>query len=405
MTAPETRAVLSALRVEGQEVRFVGGCVRDAILGRPVKDVDIATPDSPEKVVKLLESAGLKAVPTGIEHGTVTAVSDHRPFEITTLREDVETYGRRARVAFTDSWAADAARRDFTMNALFCSPDGTIYDPFGGWADLLAGRVRFVGDPNARIREDYLRLLRFFRFHAHYGHGAPDEAGLRAAAAHAPRLAELSGERVREEIFRLLAAPDPASVLDVMTTHRILLSVLPEAARIGRLRTLVDWESALKAPADPLRRLAALLEGGAEVAEKTAERLRLSRRESERLGALMAPVHPVRVGEPARRLRVALHRRGQEEIRDLLLLDAAERAEKGESPEEADLAGALAEVSKWTPKRLPVGGADARGLGIAPGPRMGRLLTAVERWWEEQDFRPGRDACLEKLKELAGRMD
>ena len=183
MTAPETRAVLAALGAEGAAPRFVGGCVRDAVLGRPVKDVDIATPDPPERVVELIERAGLKAVPTGLAHGTVTAVARGRPFEVTTLRIDVETYGRHAKVAFTDDWQADAARRDLTINALSGTPDGRVFDYFGGLADLRAGRVRFVGDPRQRIREDYLRLLRFFRFHAYYGRGAPDPEGLAAAEA------------------------------------------------------------------------------------------------------------------------------------------------------------------------------------------------------------------------------
>jgi len=192
MTAPETRAVVAALTADGTEVRFVGGCVRDALLGRPVKDVDIATPDRPQRVMELLARAGIRAIPTGIEHGTVTAVVGRTPFEITTLRRDVETYGRRAKVAFTDDWTADAARRDFTINALSCTPDGRLYDPFGGLADLRAGRVRFVGDPEARIREDVLRLLRFFRFYAHYGAAPPDPAALAACRALAPLLPGLA---------------------------------------------------------------------------------------------------------------------------------------------------------------------------------------------------------------------
>ena len=216
MTAPATRAVTEALSAEGATVRFVGGCVRDAVLGRDAKDVDIATPDPPETVIALLEAAGLKAVPTGIAHGTVTAVADGTPFEVTTLRHDVETDGRHAKVAFTDDWVADAARRDFTLNALYCDADGALYDPVGGIEDARRGRVRFVGDARARIEEDALRLLRFFRFHAHYGRGEADATALAACRELAPLLANLSGERLRDETLKLLAAPESAPVVALM---------------------------------------------------------------------------------------------------------------------------------------------------------------------------------------------
>jgi len=400
MLRDDTRAVLAALQAEGTEVRFVGGCVRDALLGRPVKDVDIATPDPPEKVMALLRRAGLKAVPTGLEHGTVTAVSDHHPFEITTLREDVETYGRRARVAFTDDWTADAARRDFTMNAMFCAPDGTVYDPFEGWDDLLKGRVRFVGEPARRIQEDYLRLLRFFRFHAHYGQGAPDPDGLRAAARYAPHLAELSGERIREELFKLLSAPDPAPVLRVMADHRVLESVLPEARRVDRLAALVRWETVAEVAGDPLRRLAALLAATGEAVERIAWRLRLSNQEHKRLAVLVAPplsLWPDTAGQP---LRAALYRLGAARVRDLLLLAAASRTAAGGALAADALRQALAEAAAWTPRRLPVGGRDVQDLGVKKGPRVGELLRAVEDWWVEQDFHPDREACLTKLRKL-----
>ncbi|MFQ5959208.1 MAG: CCA tRNA nucleotidyltransferase, partial [Alphaproteobacteria bacterium] len=238
MTVRATRAVVDALRAQGAEVRFVGGCVRDAVAGRKVTDVDIATPDPPETVIRLLEAAGIRVVPTGIKHGTVTAVVARRPFEITTLRRDVETYGRHAKVAFTDDWTADAARRDFTINALFCAPDGTLYDPFGGLDDLRAGRVRFVGDAVQRIREDVLRLLRFFRFYAHYGRPPPDAEALAACRAMALALPSLSGERVCAELLRLLAADDPAAVLELMIEADVLEFVLPEVAGVGALAEL-----------------------------------------------------------------------------------------------------------------------------------------------------------------------
>lgn len=403
MTAPATRAVLAALRAEGTEVRFVGGCVRDSLLGRQVKDIDIATPDPPEKVMELLRRAGLKAVGTGMAHGTVTAVSDHHPVEVTTLREDVETYGRHARVAFTDDWAADASRRDFTINAMFCAPDGTVYDPFGGWDDLLAGRVRFVGEACRRIQEDYLRLLRFFRFHAHYGRGDPDAAGLEAAARFAPRLQTLSGERLREELLKLLAARDPAPVVEVMLARGILASVLPEAVRGDRLAALVACESAAGVPGDALRRLAALLAGDGAGAEAVAGRLRLSNRERERLTGLVAPRRDVAVRADGEGLEAALYYLGPGPVRDLLLLDAAGSTAAGAPVAAKALQAALARAEAWSPRRLPVGGADVQALGIPRGPAVGELLRAVESWWVAQAFTPDREACLEKLAELAER--
>ena len=216
MTAPQTRLVLDALGREGTEVRFIGGCVRDAVLKRPVRDIDLALPLSPQRVMTLLRRANIKAIPTGIDHGTVTAVVDAMQFEITTLRMDVENYGRRAKVAFIDDWSADAARRDFTFNALSCTPDGDIYDYFGGLEDLGHGRVRFVGSARERIAEDVLRLLRFFRFYAYYGRPPPDEEALSACREWAERVQTLSGERVRVELFRTLMATDPADVFQLM---------------------------------------------------------------------------------------------------------------------------------------------------------------------------------------------
>ena len=269
MSAKETRDVIAALTAKGARVRFVGGCVRDALLGRAVKDVDIATHDDPETVTALLKAAGIRAIPTGIAHGTVTAVTGAAHFEITTLREDVETDGRRAKVAFTDDWEADAARRDFTFNAIFCAPDGTIYDRFGGIEDLKAGRVRFVGDAETRLKEDVLRLLRFFRFHAWYGRGLPDPKGLDACRKFAHLLPNLSGERVAAETLRLLGAEDPSPVFALMRQEGILTHFLPEAQNIARLTALVALERGY-GEADPLRRLAAVLDVTAAGAQGVA---------------------------------------------------------------------------------------------------------------------------------------
>jgi poly(A) polymerase len=402
MTAPETRAVIAALTADGAEVRFVGGCVRDALIGRPVKDIDIATHDEPAAVIRLLERANIRAVPTGLSHGTVTAVVDHAHFEITTLREDVETFGRRARIAFTDDWMRDASRRDFTFNALFCAPDGTLFDPFGGLQDLKAGRVRFVGDPETRIREDVLRLLRFFRFHAHYGKGAPDAEGLAACRRLAKLLPSLSGERVAGEMLRLLLAPDAAGVVALMLRERILEPILPELTDVDRLSALVGIESEAAEP-DAIRRLASLIAKDGGAAAAVAERLRLSNRQSERLVAMAARESRVTPTDDASVQRRELYRLGRELYRDLALLSWADALREGRGEDAARYHALVAAAEAWQPVFLPVKGADVLDLGIERGPEVGRLLMELEEWWVNGDFRAGRKECLAKLKELAGR--
>ncbi|MGB8274251.1 MAG: CCA tRNA nucleotidyltransferase [Alphaproteobacteria bacterium] len=402
MAAPETRAVIAALTAEGAEVRFVGGCVRDAVIGRPVKDIDIATHDEPERVIRLLEQAGLRAVPTGIAHGTITAISGRAHFEITTLREDVETYGRRAKIAFTDDWMRDASRRDFTFNALFCAPDGTLYDPFGGLKDLKAGRVKFVGEPEARIREDVLRLLRFFRFHAHYGKGAPDEAGLDACRRLASLLPTLSGERVAGETLRLLVADDPAPVVRLMIEDKILAPILPELADWDRLAALVGIEREEAEP-DGLRRLASLIARDGEAARKIASVLRLSNQQAERLTGMASAAPGVTVTDDRRVQRRELYRLGAEPYRDLALLDWARERATGAAPDPKQYRALLVAAAQWKPVSLPVKGQDVLELGIAAGPEVGELLQAVEAWWVEGDFKATRAQCVAKLKKLAGR--
>ncbi len=391
LTAPDTGEVLSALMAGGKAARLVGGCVRDALAGRKVTDIDIATPETPERVMHLLGAAGLKAVPTGIAHGTVTAVVRGRPFEVTTLRRDVTTDGRHAVVAYTDDWVEDAARRDFTMNALSADPDGRLHDPFGGAADLAAGRVRFVGDPHARIREDGLRILRFFRFHAHFGKGAPDGAGLAACRELAPLLPRLSAERVAAELLKLLKAPDAASTVSLMREAGILAPILAELADIGRLRGLQRIET--PAARDPLLRLAALLPDDPRLAQALAERLRLSNAGRERLVAVAGPPASLWPACGERELRRALHRLGAPTVRDLGLLALARGdAALGQQ--------ALDAMPAWQPVALPVKGQDALDLGVPAGRRVGELIGAVEQWWEEGDYRADRAACLAHLKSL-----
>jgi poly(A) polymerase len=408
MEAPWTKRVIAALRAEGADVRFVGGCVRDAVLKRAIKDVDIATHDPPERVMLLLEQAGIKAVPTGIEHGTVTAVTSSHHFEITTLRCDVETFGRKARVEFTDDWAADAARRDFTINALFADPDGRIYDPFDGLLDLGAGRIRFVGDPRQRLEEDVLRLLRFFRFYAHYGKPPPDAGSLAACRIMAPNLPRLSGERVCGEFIKLLQATDPASVLLLMHGERILDHVLPEAQEFGRLRVLCFLEArGLRMDSvqpDPLRRLAATLRTDKAGAMAVAERLKLSIRQRDRLVALAAPAvlpQPSWSGPERRRL---LRKVGGDIFRDLVLIAWAQHKSieaHGSSAETQAWIGLINDADGWVPVDLPVKGRDALALGVPHGPAVGNLMAAIEQWWEAEDYRPDREACLAKMKEMA----
>ena len=411
MTAPATRAVVKALTADGADVRFVGGCVRDALLGRESADIDIGTPDPPERVMGLLGRAGIESrnVPRGLSHGTVIAVCDGEHFEVTTLRRDERTDGRHAEVAFTDDWQEDASRRDFTINAMSLSPDGTPHDYFRGQEDLKAGRVRFVGDPATRIAEDHLRLLRFFRFHAWYGHGAPDKAALAACKAAAHTIPTLSGERVQAEMLKLLAAPDPLAPLAAMRDAGVLAQLLPEASEAKRLARLLAIEGSV-GDGDPLRRLGALI-ADAEAAHDVAARWRLAGADAARLAAAVdaspATFHfdisPVEVTHRAAPIAPALDRRaqrrlvyelGRERFREKVLY--AWSAEDGDEYEEVWRA-MLETAEQWEVPTFPVTGADVLARGIPEGPEVGDLLAAVEGWWTERDFAPDRAALLERL--------
>jgi poly(A) polymerase len=381
MNEAAVRTLLGALTQGGIVARFVGGCVRDWVLDRPISDIDIAVDKPPETVMKALEAAGVKVVPTGLKHGTVTAIVRSRPFEITTLRRDIETDGRRAVVAFTDDWRTDAERRDFTFNALYAEPDGTIHDYFDGQTDLLAGRVRFIGDPEQRIAEDRLRVLRFFRFHARYGRPPFDGASFDACRRNAATVSGLSGERVRKELFRTLDAPGGADAFDAMLEAGVLDHWLPEYAGSTRLRALAAREET----ADPLRRLAAILATEAD-ATAIGKRLKLSTQESVRLQLMLDPDNVI----DTTNLRASLYRLGTRLFIDRVLLDAP-----------GDWRAALALAGSWTPPELPIGGNDALALGLRPGPKVGALIEAVERWWIAGDFSANRDACLAELKRLA----
>ncbi len=388
LCAPPAVRLFAALGTAGIAARFVGGCVRNAVSGRGVDDIDLAVTAPPDKVMRALQAANIKAIPTGLKHGTVTAIVEGRPFELTTLRRDVETDGRHAVVAFTDDWQEDASRRDFTFNALYADPDGTLYDPFDGRADLANRRVRFIGDPDRRIAEDRLRVLRFFRFHAWYGAPPLDGAGFQACARNAGALGGLSGERVAKELLRLLEAPAPADAVEAMKAARALDHWLPEYAGTARLRALIVREDR----ADPLRRLAAILFPDAAAAA-IGKRLKLSTQQALRLEIVLArePAIDVAGGAPA--WRAQIYRLGTSLYLDRLLLAI-------DTP--GDWRAALAFAQAWTPPELPVGGGDALTLGLKPGPRVGALLGEVERWWIAGDFAADRAACLAELERRAG---
>ncbi|WP_423142720.1 CCA tRNA nucleotidyltransferase [Parablastomonas sp. CN1-191] len=355
--------------------RYVGGAVRDTLLALPVKDIDIATVLPPREVMRRCKAAGIKTIPTGIDHGTVTALVDGRGIEITTLRRDVATDGRRATIAFSDDWREDAARRDFTINALYADPDsGTISDYFGGQADLAARCVRFIGDPAERIREDHLRILRYFRFQARFGSLPADAASEQACADLAATLKGLSRERIAMEMMNLLALPDPAPTIARMAALGVLAVILPEADP-APLAALVAAEAREGAAPDPLRRLASLLPCDRAAAEQVAARLRLSGAQKKRL-ALAAGR-----GEAQRDPRALAYRIGIEAARDRLLLSGLSTA---------PLAG-------WQPPVLPLKGGEIVARGVKAGPEVARILHAVEQRWVDEGF-PG----AARVNELLG---
>ncbi|HEX8306926.1 MAG TPA: CCA tRNA nucleotidyltransferase [Allosphingosinicella sp.] len=367
------KALLAALGAGEGDTRYVGGCVRDTLLGLAVSDVDLATRLPPKEVLERLAKARIKAVPTGLAHGTVTAVVAGQPVEVTTLRRDVATDGRRATIAYTDDWREDAARRDFTINALLADPETLeVVDYFEGEADLSARRVRFIGDPLTRIAEDHLRILRFFRFFARFGAGDPDREALEACAARANDLMALSRERIADELTKLLALPEPVAAVQLMVGRGILKPVLPEIGTDGveRLARLVGREAEAGAAPNALRRLAALLTADGEAAAAVAARLRLSNRSAKRLTAAAN-----RIRDDARSPQVLAYAIGADEAVDRILLGEGDP-------------GAAAALAGWQRPRLRLGGGDLIAMGLAPGPVVARTLQTVEREWAEAGFPP-----------------
>ncbi len=399
LTAATTRRVLAALEREGHAARIVGGAVRNTLLGRAVTDIDIATDALPEQVMRLAASAGLGAVPTGLKHGTVTVIADHHPFEVTTLRRDVDTDGRHATVAFTDDWQADAARRDFTINALYCDARGVLLDPVGGLPDLERRHVRFIGDPHARIREDFLRILRFFRFSAEYGEGRLDAEGLAACVSEKAGLARLSAERVRSELLKLLVAPASHPGIEAMGRAGLITPLIGRAGNVAafeRITAIAQRAADAGAPTRPFRvggalaRLAALADATPADAAELMQQLRLSRAEADHMSALAkvanlagADPHGAHGPPDGRTLRAAAYRHGTAAACDGLMLAWARGSAATDDPEWLT---ALAAIAQWPPPVFAFSGEDVLAHGVAPGKRVGEILRALEDWWIAADF-------------------
>jgi poly(A) polymerase len=390
---------LAILNSGGEEARVVGGAARNALMGLPLSDIDIATTAPPDEVVRRAAAGGLRAVPTGIDHGTVTLVVDGAPFEVTTLRQDVETFGRKAKVAFGRDWKVDAERRDFTMNALSISADGVVHDYVDGLADLAARRVRFIGDPARRIAEDYLRILRFFRFQASYAHGAPDPAGLHACIVARDGLRSLSRERVRAELMKLLVAPFAVPTLAVMTEAGFMTLLLGGVALLASFANLIKVEEATGVAPDAVRRLGALGVFIDEDAERLRGKLRLFNSESERLASLANRwwrVSPA-LGEAG--AQVLLYRLGPVRYVDRVLI-AWTRAWQGAADPGWRALAAL--PMRWTAPRFPLKSADLTARGVPRGPLLGAAMRAAEEAWIAAGF-PQDEAALDRIANDAAR--
>jgi poly(A) polymerase len=398
--------ILGLLNADGGEARVAGGAVRNALMGLAVADIDLATTLLPQQVVERAETAGIKAVPTGIEHGTVTLVAEGQPFEVTTLRRDIETDGRHAKVAFGTDWQADAERRDLTINALYADKHGAVIDLVGGLPDIEARAIRFIGDATQRIAEDHLRILRFFRFFALYGSGRPDAGGLMSCARAKDKLATLSAERVWSETKKLLSAPDPSRALLWMRQVGVLTAILPETEKWGidAIHGLVAAEQALGWKADPILRLAAMVPPDAARLEGLAKRLKMSNAEASRLLAwAKAPVLPDEVTDVG--FDRFLYRHGMDGLstRLKLALSAARGAAEGDPAamrQAARLSVLLKRAEKYQKPVFPLTGADVMEAGVPAGRRVGELLKTLEDFWVERNFAPDRAALTARLHEM-----
>ncbi|MBP1861091.1 CCA tRNA nucleotidyltransferase [Rhizobium herbae] len=405
-SAPALTRVFDLLNADGGEVRVVGGAVRNSLMGLAVADIDMATTLLPEEVVARAKSAGIKSVPTGIEHGTVTLVVDGAPYEVTTLRRDVETDGRRAEVAFGTDWQVDAERRDLTINALYANAKGEVIDLVGGLADIEKRNIRFIGNAAERVAEDYLRVLRFFRFFAHYGSGRPDADGLRACAQARSKLSGLSAERVWSELKKLLSAEDPGRALLWMRTSGVLTEILPESEKWGidAIPGLVSAEQTFGWQPDPLLRLAAMIPPDAERLDAMAKRLRLSKAEAASFAAwTKAPRLPAVIADTA--FDRLLYRNGAYGLMTSLRLALASSRQKSENdpaqlPETARLKRLLTRAEKWQKPVFPLTGSDVLAVGIPAGPRVGEILGQLEDTWVDGNFNADRATLVARLQSL-----
>jgi poly(A) polymerase len=395
-----TAEVLELLNRDGEEARVIGGAVRNALLGLAIGDVDIATTAVPEEVIRRAKAAGIKSVPTGVEHGTVTLVLDAHPFEVTTLREDTETFGRKAKVAFGRDWVGDAHRRDFTINALSVGADGVVHDYVGGLDDIAVRRVRFIGDPRQRIEEDYLRVLRFFRIHAAFGVGEPDRAGYLACIEARGGLASLSAERVRMEILKLLIADGALVAVTAMADGGLLQAIFGGVAYTGPFAAMIEAERALGLMPDAVRRLAALGVAVTEDAKRLAARLRLSNAEARRLDSMGHRWWRLG-GMDEARARQRLYRLGEDDYRDRLMLAWARAGGDADSPHWRELATL---PQRWQAPKFPLKAADFIARGIAEGPVLGHALALAEDAWLAADFPLDRSAVAALADQTVARL-
>ncbi len=401
LTSGAAARVLALLNGNGEEARVVGGAVRNALLGIPIGDVDIATTALPAEVIRRAKAAGVKSVPTGIEHGTVTLVVDSHPFEVTTLREDTETFGRKAKVAFGRDWVADAQRRDFTINGLSVDASAIVHDHVGGLDDIAARRVRFIGDPHMRIAEDYLRILRFFRIHAAFGAGEPDRGGYLACIAARAGLATLSAERVRTELVKLLVADGAAGAVGAMAEGGLLSSIFGGVPYLGPFAAMIAAERELGWKGDPMRRLAALAVAVTEDAKRLAARLRLSNAEAKALDSMGHRWWRF-AGKDGAHARRLLYRLGEERYRDRVLLAWARSGRDAALPRWRELATL---PQRWSAPKFPLKAADFTARGISGGPMLGQVLALAEDAWLAADFPLAEDALARIADQAAARLN
>ena len=401
----KSEAVQQILNVlpEGS-TRFVGGCVRNALMGEPIGDIDMATQLKPEEVRAIMEAAGIRTVPTGIAHGTLTVVIDHHPYEITTLRKDVETDGRRAVIAYTDDWAEDAQRRDFTVNALYADGAGEVFDPTGeGIADLAVRKFRFVGDADMRVREDYLRILRYFRFLAHYcGDGKIDAEALRACRENRAGLKSLSAERVWSELKKILSAADPVRAVRIMQTNEVLETVLPEASNSEGLGLMVELEQSEDMAPNYMCRLMAMSARDELGMTRLSKRLKMSRSERERLMGWSGSMAALSTDMDEPSIRKAVYEDGKASISDRAVVRAAGSSD----PVLKSRWMNIAEYARnWDVPHFPVRGRDLRRAGISEGPQMGKTLKALEALWVRSDFQADHKRLMMALSLLSGQIN